>query len=112
MKIKGTKLDLPVPEGWTVAVDLAAKTVTMTGRLPDNKYYRNRDATYIFRLKDDLTLPWRGATVQCLEQRQHQPHKYVSGTGWVGTGVWKRSRGNRRRNARDIIFEISRGHGH
>lgn len=115
MKIKGTKLDLPVPDGWTVSVDLPQKTVTMAGMLPDTTYYRNRNATYIFHLEDGddgLELPWRRATVQCLEKREYQPHTYTPGKGWGGTGAWKRSRGNKWRNARDLIFEIAQGYGH
>jgi len=110
MKVKKTKLDIPVPDGWTMSVDLAAKTVTLRGRAPDNDWYRNREVTITFHLTEDLNLLWRGATTRYQEAREYQPHKWNSEDRcWQGTGVWKRSRANQRRNAADLIFRLATG---
>jgi len=102
VKIQGTDYDIPVPDGWDA--ELRGLEIVLTGRAPDTAYHKDRVVT--------ITLPaTMSARSKCRYQSAYmtQGQTYVTGTGWVATGVWKARRTNARRRADTVIFDLATG---
>ncbi len=119
MKVPGTKLDIPVPDGWTFTPDLVNLKVILTGTVPDTAHYKDRKCTVTIPLtKDantgDIRLPghW-GEKTRWQERRMRQPTKWMNDpkTGWghVKIGGLKPSTGNVQRRTDLSMWMLAAG---
>ena len=114
MKIPGTKLDIPVPEGWRVDVDLDNRKVFISGPGVDTYWYRDRQVTVEIPLSKTLQLYHWDGTTRCRarwkEIRKRVPQRWVGGQGWVPTGQPpKRSTSNVRKRVDTTLFDLANG---
>jgi len=106
MKIPGTNLDLPLPDGWKAEV--IDTNLILSGRQPDSEWYRDRSITVTFDIVDGNLEMWR-AKAQIYETRMRQKFTSDSNYRRVATGKWVRSHSRRKINNMHAVFCMANG---
>lgn len=108
MKIPGTKLDIPCPDGWELSYDTDAEAIALRGTRPDAEFAKNRRVTYILFVKDG-TLNFDKKARRLEDYDRHEAVYDRNLRKWVATGKVRKAKSNVGYRYETVVLGLARG---